>query len=74
VTSEHQIRSAFTHGSVRGSIYVEGVFNAGMLSLLKLTPGIIWKQSGVVHQIVNPSDWVRLLIMQDPMTAVNASQ
>jgi hypothetical protein len=45
-----------------------------MLSLLKLTPGIIWKRSGVVHQIVDPSDWVRLLTMQDPMTAVNASQ
>jgi hypothetical protein len=53
---------------------MEGVFNAGMLSLLKLTPGIIWKQSGVVHQIVDPFNWVRLLTMQDPMTAVNASQ
>jgi ribosomal protein L24 len=53
---------------------MKGVFDAGMLSLLKLTPGIIWKQSGVVHQIVSPSDWVRLLTMQDPMTAVNASQ
>jgi hypothetical protein len=53
---------------------MEGVFDAGMLSLLKLTPGIIWKRSGVVHQIVNPSDWVRLLTMQDPMTVMNASQ
>jgi hypothetical protein len=53
---------------------VKGVFDAGMLSLLKFTPGIIWKQSGVVHQIVDPSDWVRLLTMQDPMTVVNASQ
>jgi hypothetical protein len=53
---------------------VEGVFDAGMLSLLKLTPGILWKRSGVVHQIVDPSNWVRLLTMQAPMTAVNASQ
>ena len=27
VTSKHQIQSAFTHGSVRGSIYVEDVLD-----------------------------------------------
>jgi len=53
---------------------VEGVFDAGMISLLKLTPGIIWKQPGIVHQIVDPLDWVRLLTMQDPMTVVNVGQ
>ena len=48
-TSEHPIRSAFTHGSVRGSIYVEGILDANMISLLNSTPGIVQKQSGVVH-------------------------
>ena len=33
-TSDHQIRSAFTRGSVRGSIYVEGILDANMISLL----------------------------------------
>jgi hypothetical protein len=73
-TSEHQIRSAFTRGSVRGSIYVEGVLDANTISLLDFTPGIIRKQSGVVRQIINPSDWVKLLTMQDPMMVVKASQ
>jgi hypothetical protein len=73
-TSEHQIRSAFTRGSVRGSIYVEGVLDANMISILNFTPGIIRKQSGVVHQIIDPSDWLKLLTMQDPMTVVTASQ
>jgi hypothetical protein len=67
-TSEHKIRSAFTRGSVRGSIYVEGILDANMISLLNLTPGIVRKQSGVVHQIIDPSEWVKLLTMQDPLT------
>jgi hypothetical protein len=69
-TSEHKIRSAFTRGSVRGSIYVEGILDADMISLLNLTPGIIRKQSGVVREMIEPSDWVNLLTMQDPMTVV----
>jgi len=73
-SSEHKIRSAFTCGSVRGSIYVEGVLDANMISLLNLTPGIVRKQSAVVRQIIDPSDWVRLLTMHDPKTVVKAGQ
>ena len=73
-TSDHQIRSAFTRGSVRGSIYVEGILDANMISLLNLTPGIIRKQFGVVRQTIDPSDWVKLLTMQDPMMVVKANQ
>ena len=69
-TSEHKIRSAFTRGSVRGSIYVESILDAYTISLLNLTPGIVRKQSGVVRQIIDPSEWVKLLAMQDPMTVV----
>ena len=53
---------------------MECVFDGGMISLLELTPGIIRKQSGVVRQMIDPSDWVRLLTMQDPMTVVNVDQ
>ena len=73
-TSEHKIRSAFTRGSVRGSIYVEGILDAYMISLLNLTPGIVRKQSGFVRQIIDPSEWVKLLTMQDPMTVVKPGQ
>ena len=69
-TNEHKIRSAFTCGSVRGSIFVD----ADMISLLNLTPGIIRKQSGVVLQNIDPSDWVKLLTMQDPTSVVEAGQ
>jgi hypothetical protein len=75
-TDEHLIRSAFTRGSVRGSIYVEAVLNAGMISLLNLTPGIIRGRTGFVRQLIDPSDWVKLLTMQDSesMTVLKAGQ
>ena len=74
-TSEHKIRSAFTRGSVQGSIYLEGILDTNMFSLLNLTPGMIRKQSsGIVRQKIDPSDWMKLLTMQDPMMVVKAGQ
>ena len=74
-TNEHQIQSAFTCGSVRGLIYVEAILDTGMISLLNLTPGIIqYQKTDVVHEIVNPSDWVKLLTMHDPTAVVKAGQ
>jgi hypothetical protein len=72
--SKHQIRSAFTRGSIRGSIYVEGILDVDTISLLSSTPGIIRMQSGIVRQSIDASDWVKLLTMQDPITAVKAGQ
>jgi transcription antitermination factor NusG len=72
--TQHQIRSAFTRGSIRGAIYVEGNLDADMISLLRLTPGIIQTRSGVVRQLIDPSDWVKLLTIQNPILAVKAGQ
>jgi hypothetical protein len=74
VTSDHQIRSAFTRGSFRGSIYVEGVLDNNTTDLLSSTPGIIRKRSGVVRQAIDSFDWVKLLTMKDPMEVVKARQ
>ena len=73
-TSDHQIRSAFTRGSFRGSIYVEGVLDTNTTFLLSSTPGIIRKRSGIVRHAIDPSDWVNLLTMKDPLTVVKALQ
>ena len=72
VSNKHQIRSAFTRGSFRGSIYVEGILDVETISLLNSTPGIIRNRSGIVRQLVDPSDWVQLLTMQDPVTVAKA--
>jgi hypothetical protein len=44
------------------------------IHLLSLTPGIIRRQSGIIRQTIDPSDWVKMLTMQDPMTVVNEGQ
>ena len=53
---------------------MEANLDADMISLLNLAPGIIQKQSGLVHQMIDPSDWVKLLTMQDLISVVNAGQ
>ena len=54
---------------------MEGHLDTDMISLLTLTPGIIRKRSsGVVRQLIDPPDWVKLLTMQDPSLAVKAGQ
>ena len=53
---------------------MEANLDADMISLLNLAPGIIQKRSGLVRQMIDPSDWVKLLTMQDPISVVNASQ
>ena len=53
---------------------MEGVLDADMISILKLTPGIIRNKSGIVCQLVDPADWVKLLTMHDPTMVVKAGQ
>ena len=53
---------------------MEGNLDANMISLLNLTPGIIRKRSGVVRQLIDPSDWVKLLTMRDPISVVKVGQ
>ena len=53
---------------------MEGVLDADMISILKSTPGIVRNKSGVVCQLVDPADWVKLLTMHDPTMVVKAGQ
>ena len=53
---------------------MEGVLDANMISIFKLSPGIIRNKSGIVRQLVDPPDWVKLLTMHDPTTVVKAGQ
>ena len=53
---------------------MEGNLDANMISILRSTPGIVCNKTGVACQLVDPSDWVKLLTMHDPMTVVNTGQ
>src|SRR5271156_6344694 len=39
--AEHQLRSAFTRGSIRGWIYLEVNMSNSLIQLLRLMPGVI---------------------------------
>jgi transcription antitermination factor NusG len=71
---EHQIRSAFTRGSMRGWIYLEAVMNPNLDFLLKSAPGIIRTHQDVVRHQVDFPDWTKLLTMKDPATIVEVGQ
>ena len=53
---------------------MEGILDANVISLLNLTPGIIRKQSGIIRQMIEHSDWLKLLTMKNSKTAVEARQ
>ena len=65
---EHQLRSAFTRGSIRGWIYLEATMNNNLLQLLKLTPGVISSRQGVLRHVIESIDWLKMLTMHDPQT------
>jgi hypothetical protein len=47
--TEHELRSAFTRGSIWGWIYLETTMNTSLLDLLKHTPGVISSRQGVLR-------------------------
>src|SRR5271168_515201 len=70
--AEHQLRSAFTRGSIRGWIYLEANMNNILLELLRMTPGVISSRQGVQRNSVEFSDWLKMLTMHDPRTVFQA--
>jgi hypothetical protein len=61
----HELRSAFTRGSIRGWIYLEATMNNALSGLLKSVPGLIRTKTGVIRDGIEFSDWTKLLIMRD---------
>ena len=53
---------------------MEGNLDANMISILRSTPRIVCNKTGIVCQLVDPSDWLKLLTMHDHMTMVKAGQ
>ena len=67
----HELRSAFTRGSIRGWVYLETTMNMLLNSLLKLTPGIICRQTGIIREQIDFQDWTKMLTMCDVETDVD---
>jgi hypothetical protein len=63
----HKIRSAFTRGSVEGSVYLEATMNANLQKLLRLTPGVLRSRSSLICQHISFDDGLKLLEMRQIM-------
>lgn len=61
----HQLRSAFTRGSVRGHVYLECTMNQELVRLLMNTPGVIRRRSGIRRKAIEKEEAIQMLIMQD---------
>lgn len=59
-----QLRSAFTRGSIRGSIYLECQMNKNLLDLLAKTSGIIRTTQGIFSNKIDPTEYHDLLSMK----------
>jgi len=65
---QHQLRSAFERGSVRGWVYLETTMNEHMKYLLRLVPGIVHRQIGVAAEQIDFGDWTKMLTLRDSAT------
>ncbi|KIK07882.1 hypothetical protein K443DRAFT_2099, partial [Laccaria amethystina LaAM-08-1] len=61
----HELRSAFTRGSIRGWVYLETTMNEHINRLLKLTPGIVSRRTGIIREQIDFEDWTKMLTMHD---------
>jgi hypothetical protein len=62
---KHELRSAFTQGQIHGSIYLEATMNCELISLLKVTCGIVWDLQGISYQGIPEEEWEALLTMRE---------
>ena len=65
---QHQLRSVFERGSVRGWVYLETTMNEHMKYLLRLVPGIVHRQIGVAVEQIDFGDWTKMLTLRDSAT------
>jgi len=70
----HELRSAFTRGSIRGWVYLETTMNEHINCLLKLTPGIVSHRTGIIWEQIDFQDWTKMLTMNDIETDVDVGR
>jgi transcription elongation factor len=74
VMPEHELRSIFTRGSIRGWVYVEATMNNQLLHLLKRAPGVVRLKTGIIQHQIDFKDWVKMLTMKDEKKDVAIGQ
>lgn len=67
---EHDIRSVFSQGTIRGCIYAECRMNTALVELMEITPGIVRTDSGIVRRLIEPGEYTKLLSARDVLQEV----
>jgi len=62
---EYEIHTAFTHGSIRGHVYLEAKMDRKIGDLLRLIPGVIRSRGAAIKTCMEPSDWKVILSVLD---------
>jgi len=70
----HELRSAFTRGSIRGWVYLETTMNEHINCLLKLMPGIVSHRTRIIWEQIDFQDWTKMLTMNDIETDVDVGR
>jgi transcription antitermination factor NusG len=71
VAPRHQLRSAFMRNSIRGWVYLETTMNKDLIRHLRLSLGIVHRNTDIIWEQVDFEDWTKLLSQHDSHTNSN---
>ena len=67
----HQLRSAFMRNSIHGWVYLETTMNEVLVQYLRLSPGVVRRNAGIIREQVDFVDWTKVLSQHDSATNSN---
>jgi hypothetical protein len=71
VAPRHQLQSAFMHNSILGWVYLETTMNKDLIQHLRLSPGVVRHNAGIIQEQVDFVDWTKVLSQHDSTTNSN---
>ena len=57
----HELRSVFTHSSIHHWVFVKATMNEHLVQLLRLMPGVVHRQAGIIREQIAFEDWMKVL-------------
>jgi transcription antitermination factor NusG len=64
----HQLRSVFMRNSIHSWVYLETTMNKDLVRHLRLSPGIVHRNAGIIRKQVDFVDWTKVLSQHDSTT------
>jgi len=67
----HQLCSVFMRNSIHGWVYLETTMNEDLIHHLRLSPGVVRCNAGIIREQVDFEDWTKVLSQHDSDTHSN---